>query len=147
MDKRAPKKKLPRIIGMIIIILIAGYFFFFAVFPFMLIGPPTPLYYIYNFDTENHTLTISVIDSNKKTILFRSYNVQPDKGISFDRGFGWYPTMTWTPFTWAEGKYTFIAVLDGNITASHTTNVQITQTIWIEIEFMGKPLEIGEAWV
>jgi energy-coupling factor transporter transmembrane protein EcfT len=148
MDKKILKKKLLRVIGIIIIVIIVGYFFFFALFPIMLIGgPPTSLYYIHNFDTENHTLTISILDSTNKTILYQSYNVQPDMHISYNRGFGWYPTVTWTPFTWAEGKYTFYAVLDGNITASHTTNVQITQTIAIDIGFEDIPLEIGEMWV
>jgi hypothetical protein len=147
MDKGILKKKLLRLIGMIIIIIIAGYFIFFVVFPLMLIGPPCSLYGIHNFDTENHTITISVCDSTNKTILFQSYNIQPDKAISYNRGFGWYPTVTLVPFTWSEGNYTFYAVLDGNITASHTTNVQITQTISIHIGFMGKPLEMGEVWV
>ncbi len=147
MDKRTSKKKLLRIIGILTFVIIVGYFFFFAVFPFMLIGPPCSLYYIHNSGTENHTLAISVNDSTNETILFQSYNIQPDQSISYNRGFGWYPTVTLTPFTWVEGKYTFYAVLDGNITASHTTNVQYTQTIWITIEYEGKPLEIGEAWV
>jgi hypothetical protein len=148
MDKRIPKKKLLRVIGIIIIVIIVGYLFLFALFPIMLIGgPPTSLYSIYNFDTEHHTITISILDSTNKTILYQSYNVQPDMYISYNRGFGWYPTLTWTPFTWAEGKYTFIAVLDGNFTASHTTNVQITQTISIDIGLSDIPLEIGELWV
>jgi hypothetical protein len=147
MEKRTTKNKLLRVIGIIIIVIIEGYLVFFAVFPFMLMGPPTSLYGAHNFDTQNHTLIISVIDSNNKTILFQSYNIQSDTSIEYNRGFGWYPTITLTPFTWAEGKYTFIAVLDGNITASHTTNVQITQTISINIEFMDRPLEISEIWV
>ena len=147
MDKRTLKKTLFRVIGILTLVIIVGYFFFFAVFPFMLIGPPCSLYFIHNSGTENHTLTISVNDSTNKTILFQSYNIQPDQSISYNRGFGWYPIVTLTPFTWVEGKYTFYVVLDGNSTASHTTNVQYTQTIWITIDFMGKPLEIGEAWV
>ena len=132
---------------MIVIIVIAGYFFFFMVFPFMLIGPPCPLYYIANSDAQNHTVAIRVNDSTNKTIFFHSYVIHPDEDIEYNRAFGWYPTMTWTTFTWVEGKYTFYVVLDGNTTASHTTNVQYTQTIWIRIGFMGKPLEICEVWV
>jgi len=147
MNKSLANKKPLRIIGIIVIILAAGYFFFFIVSPFVLIGPPSPLYYIHNFDTQNHTLTICVNDSTNKTILFQSYSIQPDESMSYDRGFGWYPTVTWTPFTWSEGTYTFYVVLDGNIVASHTTNVQYTQSIWIEIGFAGKPLEITEVWV
>jgi hypothetical protein len=147
MEKRVFHKKPVRVIGIIIIIIFAGYFFFFVIFPFMLIGPPCSLYYIHNCGTQNHTLSICVNDSTNKTILFQSYNIQPDQSISYNRGFGWYPTVTLTPFTWVEGKYTFYVVLDGNISFSHTTNVQYTQTIWITIDFMGKLLEIGEAWV
>jgi hypothetical protein len=147
MDTGILNKKLLRVIGIVIIVIIAGYLFLFALFPFMLIGPPCSLYHIYNFDTENHTLTISINDSTNKTILFQSYNIQPDKGISYDRGFGWYPTITLAPFTWSEGKYTFYVVLDNNYTSSHTTHVQYTQTICIQIEFEGKPLEIVEGWV
>lgn len=110
-------------------------------------GGPTSLFFISNHGTKNHTIAITVVDSTNKTVLSQSYNIQPDSTIQYERGFGWYPTVTSTPYTWSEGKYTFIAILDGNITASHTTNVQITQTIWIEIGFMGKPLEIGEGWV
>ena len=147
MEKRIPKKKLIRVIGIIIIIIIVGYFFLYAIFPFMLIGPPCSLYSIYNFDTENHTIKVSVNDFTNKTILVQTYNIQPDTDISYERGFGWYPTITLIPFTWSEGNYTFYAVLDGNFTASHTTNVQITQTINIDIGLSDIPLEIGESWV
>jgi hypothetical protein len=135
------------VFGIITVVIIEGYLVFFVIFPAIIIGGPTDLYFIANHDTKNHTIVIKVLDSTNKTVLLKSYNMQPDTIIQYARGFGWYPTVTWVPVTWSEGNYTFIAVLDGNITASHTTNVQITQTIWIEIGFMGKPLEIGEAWV
>ena len=134
------------LLGIITLIIISGYLFL-LIFPYMFIDRPTPLYYIRNTDTKNHIIAIKIVDSTNKTVLSQSYNIQPDTSIDYDREFGWYPTITLTPFTWVEGKYTFYAVLDGNITASHTTYVQYTQTIWITIEFEGKPLEIGEAWV
>lgn len=105
----------------------------------MLAGPPTPLFYIHNFGTTNHTITLSVLDSANKTILFQSYDLQPNADIEYRRGFGWYPTITMTPFTWSEGNYTFYVVLDNTYTASHTTNVQITQTIAIKIQFQDTP--------
>jgi hypothetical protein len=147
MDKRISKKILLRVIGIFTIVIIVGYLFLFVLFPMIIMGGPTSLYFIGNHDTKNHTIVIKIFDSTNKTVLLQSYKMQPDTTIQYARGFGWYPTVTWTPFTWSGGKYTFIAVLDGNFTASHTTNVQITQTIWIDIKFMGKTLEIGEAWV
>jgi hypothetical protein len=147
MDKRISKKILLRVIGIFTIVIIVGYLFLFVLFPMIIMGGPTSLYFIGNHDTKNHTIVIKILDSTNKTVLLQSYKMQPDTTIQYARGFGWYPTVTWTPFTWSGGKYTFIAVLDGNFTASHTTNVQITQTIWIDIKFMGKTLEIGEAWV
>jgi hypothetical protein len=147
MDTRISKKKLLRIIGIVLFVIIIGYLFVFVWFPIMLIGPPTPLFSIHNFDSENHSLTISIRDSTKRTIFVESYTVQPNQSVHHTRGFGWYPTITWTPFTWSAGEYTFSAVLDDFYTASHTTNVTITQTIAIRIKFMDTPLEIGEIWV
>ena len=148
MDKGALKKKLLRVVGIFTIIIMVGYLFFFVIFPAIVMGGPTSLYFIGNHDTKNHTIVIKVLDSTNKTVLVQSYNIQPDTTIQYARGFGWYPTVTWTPYTWSQGKYTFIAVLDGNFTVSHTTNVQITQTIWIEIRHsVSQPLEIGEGWV
>jgi hypothetical protein len=94
-----------------------------------------------------HTLTITILDSANKKIFVHSYHIQPNTSIRYIRGLGWYPTITCTPFAWSEGTYTFIAVLDGNFTVSHTTNVQPTQTISIEIGFRDIPLQIGEVWV
>ena len=147
MDKKLLKRKLLRIAGICTIIILLVYLNLFVILPAIIMGGPSSLFFISNHGTKNHTIAITIIDSTNKTVLFQSYNIRPDMTIQYERGFGWYPTVTWTPYTWSEGKYTFIAVLDGNITASHTTNVQITQTIWITIEFMGKPLEIGEGWV
>ena len=147
MDNKLLKRKLLRIAGICTIIILLVYLNLFVILPSIIMGGPTSLFFIANYDTKNHTIAIKVVDSTNKTVLSQSYNIQPDSTIQYARGFGWYPTVTWTPYTWSEGKYTFIAVLDGNITASHTTNVQITQTIWIEIGFTGNPLEIGEAWV
>jgi len=148
MDKRIPKKKLLLIIEILTIVIIVGYLFLFVIFPMMIMGGPTSLYFTANQDIKNHTIIIKILDSANKTILLQSYKMPPDTTIQYDRGFGWYPTVTWTPFTWSEGKYTFYAVLDGNYTVSHTTNVQITQTISILISSNdSKPLEIGEAWI
>ena len=144
MDKRITKKKLIRVIEIITIVIIVYYLLFFVILPAT--NGPTSLYFISNHDTKNHTIVIKVMDSSNKTVLLQSYNMQPDSTIEYARGFGWYPTVTWLPYTWSEGNYTFYAVLDGNITASHTTNVYMTHTIWIDIEFMGNPLEIGEVW-
>ena len=125
MDKRKPKKKLLRVIGIIPIVIIEGYLIFFVIFPAMIMGGPTDLYFIANHDTKNHTIEIKIFDSTNKTIFLKSYNIQSDTTIKYAGGFGWYPTVTWAPFTWSEGNYTFIATLDGNVTASHTTNVHI----------------------
>jgi len=133
------------LIGIITFIIISGYLFLFVIFPCMLTGGPTSLYYIRNSDTKNHTIEIKIVDSTNKTVLSQSYNIQPDKNIQYDREFGWYPTINWwTPFTWSEGEYTFIAVLDGNFTASHITEVYFTQTICFRIkQSYSKPLEIS----
>lgn len=133
------------LLGIITIIIIAGYFLLFVIFPCMLTGGPTSLYYISNHDTKNHTITINILDSTNKSFLSQSYNIQPDKSIQYDREFGWYPTINWwTPFTWSEGEYTFIAVLDGNFTASYTTEVYFTQTICFDIKHnVFEPLEIS----
>ena len=133
--------------GLVALIILGGYFFFFFLFPVLMIGAPTPLYGTYNFGTEPHTLSIKVLDATNKTLICRTYLVQPDADIEYPRGIGWYPTITLAPFTWSEGTYTFIATLDNNTTVSHTTAVQITQTVSIDIDFFETPLEIKEIWV
>ncbi len=148
METKAGKKTLRRVMMIVAGIVGVGYLFFFVIFPVIIMGGPTSLYYIANQDTTNHTIEITVLDSSDKTVLTQNYSMLPDASVHHSRGFGWYPTVTWTPFTWSSGNYTFIAVLDGNYTASHSTNVQITQTIFIVITKHDiPPLEIREGWV
>jgi hypothetical protein len=147
MRTKSLKNKLLRSTAIVTIGIVLGYLFFFVWFPLVMIGAPTSLYSIHNFGTKNHTLTIKILDSTNTTVLVKTYDVRPTMSITYDRGFGWYPTATWTPFTWSEGEYTFSAILDQVYTASYTTHVQITQTIAIHIDFMDTPLEITEVWV
>ena len=140
------KKKLYRILGIFAIIVLLGYFVVFVFFPMMISGPSS-LYFISNHDIKNHTIAIKILDSHNKAVLHQSYGMQPDSTMQYPRGFGWYPTVTWTPLTWSEGTYTFNAVLDNGYTISHTTNVQLTQTIFISITSNAMtPVEISEVW-
>lgn len=52
MDKRKTKKKLLRVIRIIPIVIIEGYLVFFIIFPAMIIGGPTDLYFIANHDIK-----------------------------------------------------------------------------------------------
>ena len=145
--KKSLKNNLLRSTGIVAIGIALGYLFFFVLFPIIMIGAPTPLYSIHNFDTKNHALIIKILDSRNTTVLVKTYDVLPARSIAYDRGFGWYPKAAWTPFTWSEGEYTFSVMLDEAYTASHTTHVRITQTVVIDIDFMDTPLKITEVWV
>jgi hypothetical protein len=123
-------------------IVIAFYLIFYVILPLIYPGF-TSVYYIHNGDSESHIFSVKIINTTNKTILNQTYEIQPNSSIHYDRGFGWYPTISLTPITWSEGTYTFIATLDANQTKSLTTDLFYSYTIWININ-PDSSLEIGK---
>ncbi len=124
---------------------ICAYFCLYAVFPVLLIGKPLPLFSVKNKDARKHDVVIEILDSNNKTVLKEVYELKPGEEFSYERGFGWYPRMTWYFITWSEGVYTFKITLDGKITKTYVTRVcPYKETV---ISLHNNSISIGEVVV
>jgi len=99
---------------------------YFFVFPFLFVGPPTPLFYINNNDIQSHGVTVEVFDSHKESVFKEKYELASKEHIAQPKSLWlllrW--SMPWSKgkYTyWAEGEYEFKVVLDGKITDTYRT--------------------------
>lgn len=109
-------KKLSKIsifLGILVLILL-NYFF---VFPFLLAGPPTPLFYIDNNDLQSHEVTVEVFDSHNESVFKEKYELAPKEHIEQPKSL-WLLLQRLMP--WSEqgekGNYEFKVILDSKIT-------------------------------
>lgn len=89
---------------------------FYVIFPFVLVGPPSPLYRINNEDVNSHKVVIEVFDPNNRSILKEIHDLSPKEIIEYQK-----PSSL--KFTRPEGDYTFKVILDGEITETFETEV------------------------
>ena len=89
----------------------------FIVLPFLLAGPPTPLFYIDNNDPQSHELTVEVFDSHNESVFKDKYELAPKEHIEQPKSL-WLllqRSMPW-PEQGEKGNYEFKVILDSNIT-------------------------------
>jgi len=110
-------RKILIFLGILILILLS----YFVVFPFLLVGPPAPLFYVYNNDLQSHEITVEVFDLYNESIFKETYELAPEEHIAQPKS-SWLLlrwSMPWSKgkYTyWAEGEYEFKVILDNEIT-------------------------------
>lgn len=111
---------------------------YFIVFPFLLLGSPTPLYYVDNEDHQSHEVTVEVFDSHNKSIIKETHKLAPEEHISQPKPLWlllrW--SMPWSKgkyIYWSEGVYEFKVILDGEIAGGAGTllNPWICEGVYI----------------
>lgn len=110
-------------IALILLILFVGYYLFFLVFPLVLVGPPTSLYYLSNHDDVSHNVTVQIFDDSNITVLKKHYILDTNESISLDREIRWYFPTPSTFVTWSDGVYTF------NFTVDNVVSEEVTEEI------------------
>jgi hypothetical protein len=121
--------------------LILVLFLLFVVVPYVLAGPPTPLFISRNYDTGEHELRVEVFDSKNNSVLEDVYRLSVGEEISQVKpvkflvpGFEvWDCTLTFT--------------LDDTFVETYHTNIQPWNTVEVEIYSEGQPLSVGESTV
>lgn len=123
------------LLGTLILILLS----YFVVFPYLLVGPPTPLFDVYNNDLQNHEVAVEVFDSYNESIFKETYELAPEEHIAQPKSIWlllrW--SMPWSKgeYTyWAEGEYEFKVILDGEITDSYKTLPHPWNSVIIDID-------------
>ena len=128
-------RKILIFLGILILILLS----YFVVFPFLLVGPPTSLFDIYNNDLQSHEVTVEVFDSYNESIFKETYELAPEERIAQPKSswllFRW--SMPWSKgkyMYWAEGEYEFKVILDGEITDTYRTLPHPWNSVIIDID-------------
>lgn len=93
---------------------------YFVIFPYLLVGSPTPLFYIDNTDLQSHEVIVEVFDSHNESVFKEQYELAPEEHIA-------QPKSLWLLLRWSmpwskgkdmystEGEYEFKVILDGEI--------------------------------
>lgn len=128
---------------------------YFVVFPLLLVGSPTPLFYINNNDLQNHEAIVEVFDSYNESIFKQNYELNSNEQIVQPKSLWlllrW--SMPWSKgeYTfWAEGDYEFKVILDNNITDTYKTIPHAWNSVIIDINEknnLNNIISIGEITV
>jgi hypothetical protein len=116
----------------------------FVVVPYLIAGPPTPLFSIRNHDVEVHELRAEIYDSKNNSVLNKTYELSAGEEVYHAKPFRFrVPGLEVV-------DYTFEFTLDNRSTETYNTNVQPWNTVEVELYAdyaEGQPLLIGETTV
>ncbi|HOW14157.1 hypothetical protein [Methanosarcina sp.] len=116
----------------------------FVVVPYIIAGPPTPLFSVRNHDVEVHELRVEIYDSKNNSILDKTYELSAGEEVYHAKPFRFLvPGLEVV-------DYTFGFTLDNRSTETYNTNVQPWNTVEVELYAdyaEGQPLLIGETTV
>ena len=110
---------------MLMLMVIAPYIS--KILPFYIMGQPTPLFHIYNYDANNsHEVVVEIINSDNESIFKELYYLDPNEGVGFPK----LPMME-DPKIMEE--YTIKVVLDNDTMKLHHTMIDPWTTLVIDL--------------
>lgn len=136
------RKKL--IIG--IIILIAAVLILtevVAYWPYFIVGAPSGVFSISNFDSKNHSVNIQIFDSNNKLLHNKTYELgHSQQGQWVPEQFIQYPENGWKSVydkdrLFPKGNYTFKITLDNNAAQTFQEKIDTWRAAGIAIDNNG----------
>ena len=122
-----------RIIPLTVVVIILCVYLFLLVFPLVLVGSPTLLYYIHNNDDKTHSLSVEIFDENNVSVFQKNYTLQPDETTDYDRTVNWHLPFPSTFISWSDGLYTFSFTVDNNVSKSITRDTNQYETIFVDL--------------
>ena len=136
-----------RIIPLTVVVIILCVYLFLLVFPLVLVGSPTSLYYIHNNDDKTHSLSGEIFDENNVSVFQKNHTLQPDETTDYDREVNWHLPFPSTFISWSDGLYTFSFTVDNNVSKSITRDTNQYETIFVDLysNYASKiiPIRIG----
>ncbi|HII80347.1 MAG TPA: hypothetical protein HA261_08135 [Methanosarcina sp.] len=116
----------------------------FVVVPYLIVGPPTPLFSVRNHDVGVHELRVEIHDSKNNSVLDKTYELSAGEEVYHPKPF----RFLIPGFEMAD--YTFKFTLDNRFTETYSTNIQPWNTVEVELYSdyaEGRPIFIGEITV
>lgn len=98
-------------------LLVLIFMLLFVVVPYLIAGPPAPLFTARNYDNEGHELRVEVFDSENYSVLNRTYELAAGEDISHPKPF----RFRVPGFEIVD--YTFKFTLDSRFTEPYSTKV------------------------
>ena len=137
---RSFRRKL--MLGISLLVLI--FMLLFVVFPYLIAGPPTPLFHVRNHDVGAHELRVEIYDLENNSVLDKTYEFSAGEEVYHAKPFRFRVPG------FEVVDYTFKFTLDNMSTETYQTNIQPWNTVEVELysEYAeGQPLSIGEITV
>ena len=129
-------------LGISILVLI--FMSLFVVIPYLIAGPPTPLFSIRNHDIGVHELRVEIHDSKNNSVFDKTYELSAEDEVYRSKPFRFLvPGFEIT-------DYTFKFTLDNSFMETYSTNIQPWNTVEVELYSdyaEGRPISIGEITV
>lgn len=116
----------------------------FVVVPYLIAGPPTPLFSIRNHDIGVHELRVEIHDSKNNSVFDKTYELSAEDEVYHSKPFRFLVPG----FEIAD--YTFKFTLDNSFMETYSTNIQPWNTVEVELYSdyeERRPISIGEITV
>jgi len=129
-------------LGISLLVLI--FILLFLVIPYLIAGPPTPLFHVRNHDAGVHELRVEIYDLENNSLLDKTYEISAGEEVYRPKPFRFRVPG------FEVVDYTFKFTLDNMSTETYQTNIQPWNTVEVELysEYAeGQPLSIGEITV
>lgn len=129
-------------LGISLLVLI--FMLLFVVVPYLIAGPPTPLFSVRNHDVVVHELRVEVYDSKNNSVLDKTYELSAGGEVYHPKPFRFLVPG------FEVADYTFKFTLDNGFTETYSTNFQPWNTVEVELYSdyaEGRPIFIGEITV
>jgi len=97
---------------------------------FFIVGAPTPLFSVSNYDNVSHTIAVEIIGPDNTSIFNDSRNLDPDEHWSHPKPLY---MVSRSYFAWGEDRYTVYATMDYNVTRNMTINYHLWNNPRIKI--------------
>jgi hypothetical protein len=121
-------------IVIVLCVLFLGIYLFFLVFPLLLVGSPTSVYFVGNEDDNTHNLTVEIFDEQNVSVLKETYVLDANESIFYNREVRWYFPFPSSFVTWSDGLFTFSFTVDNSVTNQITREINQYVTVAVDIE-------------
>lgn len=116
----------------------------FVVVPYLIVGPPTPLFSVRNHDIGVHELRVEIYDSKNNSVFDKTYELLAEDEVYHPKPFRFLvPGFEIT-------DYTFKFTLDNSFMETYSTNIQPWNTVEVDLYSdyaEGQPISVGEITV
>jgi hypothetical protein len=105
-------------------------------FPYFMVGPPLPVFAIYNNDLKNHSVKVQIFGSNNKSLFDKTYELGESQSETYMVQYpenGRWKDVHEKDRLFPKGTYTFILTMDNSVNKTQKIEIDTWSMAYISI--------------